>query len=704
MVGAAITAAILLQGAPQGPLPEVATRSRIDPARGVDFHALVLPETVFVGQQATYQLGVFLDQDTRQRIRRNPEFQPPETRSLLSYDLRERATGSLSGTIDGRPYEIHVFRRALFAMTPGRYEIPPARLTYALPQTASFFSREETFSLRAEGVAFVAVEPPATGRPADWAGAVGVWRARAVMDTARGRSGEPFVFTLRVEGQGNVTLLPRPAVSMPWATLVRADERVRVDSAPTVMGGWKEFDWLVTPIEAGVQRVPAVRYAYFNPRARRYEVAMSAPLTVRVAPGDVVAVPERVAPATAEEPLTIRASLGDAAAPPLLPAPAAAVIVLAGPLAAFAVWFARRPRRPRPGPTPRERLEAAAARDDAAALADLRRALVDGIVARTGLDATGLTPPGAWTLALRQAGVSPEPAAAVEALLRALDAACFAGHATPQPRGAGWAAQAREALALVEDEAVPRGRAASLAVPARAMSIAAVVLGMTLGATPTGAQPSAHDAFAQGATAYAGGDYLRAARHFADAAHAMPSSAAAWANFGTTSFLAADTSGAALGWQRALRLAPLDGELRARLARLRAPQESGPAGVPPVPGRVALGLAALLWTVGWAITARQCWRRRPALRVASATLLVGGAALWAAWRVARQLQGTDLVVVMAPAALHTLPALGADTRATPVRGEVATVIARRGVWAHIRLDGRREGWIPAERVASLARD
>ena len=167
--------ALLLQGGS----PEVITRSRVDPRRGVDFHALVVPETVYVGQQATYQLGVFLDQDTRQRIRRNPEFQPPETRSLMSYDLREPGNGAVSGTIAGRPYEIHVFRRALFPLTPGRYSIPAARLNYALPQTSSFFSREESYSLRAEGVDHVEVDLRSAGNPTfvDVSGNVGIQHA-----------------------------------------------------------------------------------------------------------------------------------------------------------------------------------------------------------------------------------------------------------------------------------------------------------------------------------------------------------------------------------------------------------------------------------------------------------------------------------------------------------------------------------------------
>jgi hypothetical protein len=104
--------------AAQGPLPEVVTRPRLERNGGVDFHALVVPETVYVGQQATYQLGVFLDQETRGRLRRNPEFIPPESRDMLAYDLPDRG-GSISVNRDGRSYEVHVFRRALFALTPG---------------------------------------------------------------------------------------------------------------------------------------------------------------------------------------------------------------------------------------------------------------------------------------------------------------------------------------------------------------------------------------------------------------------------------------------------------------------------------------------------------------------------------------------------------------------------------------------------------
>ena len=103
---------LLLQVASaQAQAPEIVTRTRADCSRGVDFHALVTPETVFVGQQATYQLGVFIDQETRSRLRRNPEFLPPESRSMLSYDLPDRGN-VFSGTIGGQACEARADRES----------------------------------------------------------------------------------------------------------------------------------------------------------------------------------------------------------------------------------------------------------------------------------------------------------------------------------------------------------------------------------------------------------------------------------------------------------------------------------------------------------------------------------------------------------------------------------------------------------------
>jgi len=685
--------------AAQGQLPDVVTRSHLEHSGGVEFHALVSPDTVYVGQQATYELGVFLDPETRSRLRRNPEFIPPESRAMLAYDLPD-PTGSITVNRDGRSYEVHVFRRALFPLTPGRYTIAPARLAYTLPQGQSFFSREESFSLRSEQITLVAIDPPAAGHPPAWAGAVGVWRASARVDTARERAGDPLVFTLRVEGTGNVTLLPRPPLNIPWANVVAADERVKLDSTPSALRGSKEFDWLVTPRVSGAQRMPAVQFAYFNPVSRRYEQSASEPFSVQVAPGTIAAADSTIAPPPPERPLALRPALGDEAPAPLGDLAVVRWLLLAAPFPALLAFIARRPRKVRVPVTPAERLRAMASPARAGvAAAEVRTTLLDGVRRRTGLDAAVLTQPGAWARALRLEGVTDETARDAESLLDALDGAAFGGAAAGST---SLAERAVKLLARIDTEA-RRARSVRARQPA---AVHAGVIALLLVAGATGALfardlEKAREPFARGVAAYAGADYTRAARLFEDATRAAPRVAAAWANLGTASLAAADTASAVVGWQRALRLDPTADDLRDRLARVRAPQDIGVARVPAFPRRAPSALALALWLAGWGMVARRCWRRRPAMRLAIATLVIAGSAAAGARLLEDRLEGRNLAVIVDPGPLRALPALGAEGESVPMVGEVARVVQRQGVWTRVSLDGGREGWIASERLAPL---
>ena len=684
--------------AAQGPLPEVVARARIDRARGLNFHALVTPETVYVGQQATYQLAVFIDPETRQRLRRNPEFVPPESRAMLAYDLPDRG-GPLAVTIGGTVYETHVFRRALFPLTPGRYEIGAARLNYTLPQSASFFSREENFSLRSEQTAVIAVDVPSAGRPADWLGAVGVWRASTRIDVAPARAGDPLVLTMRIEGTGNVTLLPRPKLAIEWAGIVPANERVRLDSTPAVMRGYKEFDWLVTPNVGGVRRVPSMRVAFFNPYARRYESSATEPFDVRVAPGAVAANDSAVTVASVAAPqrLALRPTIGDESARPIGELMLVRWLLLFAPFPSVGLWLYRRPRRVPRARTPVEQLKRLAA--EGATPSDVRTAFLAVLRSRTGLDAASLTGTGAWMRALRREGVGAETARAVDHFLCELDAAAFG----PSPHRNAAAARAEELARAVDNEARRRSRRSRRS--AAPLVIALAFAGLALARAAQAYQPDlARAAFAEATAAYSGGDFVRSARLFADAAARAPRAVSVWSNFGDASFAAGDSANAVVGWQRALRLDPTSGELRARLTKARAPQDGGFARVPPLPSRLPSLVALLLWIGGWGFVAAQCWRRRPALPFAVVTLLVAGAVALYARSFELTLEARNLAVVLDPAALRSLPALGADPASLPVAGEVARIDERRGVWTRITLDGARDGWLPTERLAPLGRD
>lgn len=696
--------------------PPVVTRSRIDPSRGVNFHAMLVPDTVYVGQQATYQIGVFLNQEVRRRLRRNPEFVPPETRSLLVYDLPDAKT-PLAGNIDGRQYEIHVFQRAFFALSPGRYVVPPSRLTYALPQSASFFSREESHSMRSESITLVVLPIPTAGRPDDYVGAVGDWRARLRVDSSSGRVGNPLVVTMRIEGRGNVTLLPRPRLTVGWGSVVAADERVEFDSTPSTLRGAKEFDWLLTPRQVGRRTIPPQRFAYFNPVARRFELATTAAVGVTVAPGDTVTV-DSLADAmvfadsarAAPPDLTVRAAMGSAAGYSWLRAPWFVALLLLAPLPAAAGAFRHRRRRPRKAPSHARQLRDAVSAPPLDA-ATLRRLAHEALRDRVGLDA-GLALANQTLVAdLRHEGVTEETARKAASLLQCLDAAVFSGE---RPSQVPTAADLSALVSAVDGEArrggAARGRAANgraangRAANGRAARVLLLLLACAAAPLLARQGDDAAKSWAAAHTAYAGRDFELAERHFIDVARLRRDHPDVWANVGTAAWMAGDTARAVQGWQRALRRDPLDGQLRDRLALVRAVQDRGDARVPQVPVQLPPVLLLTVWLTGWALLACRAWTGRP-IAVRGAWLTVGGAAilLAAAWLDDIQRAG-DVAVVVRPEPLRALPVLGAEPGAAPLTGEVARVLERQGAWAHVRLDGQRQGWIAGEILLPLGDD
>lgn len=638
----------------------------------VGFTASVAPDTIYVGQQATYALTVRIPADIRQRLRRNPEFVPPEPRSMLAYELPINRAASPADAV-----EVHTFRRALFVLTPGRYQIPAARLSYALPQSASFFSREDERVLRSATTSFVAIEPPTLGRPAEWLGAVGLWRASARVDRSDPRVGDPVVLTLRLEGEGNPTLLPRPVVAIPWADVVPQGESVVLEAAPLMLGGVKEFSWLITPREQGTQSVPSIAYSFFDPDGRAYAIARTDPVSLRVRPGTLVAVPPRAAALRNAAVIPLRAALAGPARSTLPGRVYWMWLALLAPLPWLAVRFA-----------PRRRAKAAQQAGPTSARALLER----GLRARTGVDVATYTTPGALAAALRLEGVTPETALAAEELRDACDAQAFA---RGERRDTTQAASERAASLLVRIEKEARRRIVPVLLLAVLFASGCVSVSRDDTATLI--------AFSEGHTAYAGRDYTVARDAFIRAANAAPRDPAVWANLGTAAWAANDTAMAVLGWQKALRLDPRDDATRQLLARVRAPQHRGAARVWPVEPMLVAGLALLCWLSGW-VWAFITTRRGGRARFAGVLLVPGLVFAVLAGYLDYTSSGRDLAVVMQPSPLRALPALGAEPGAVPLAGEVAKILERRGVWLRIALDGEREGWIPAERTRSLARD
>ena len=706
LVAAALLAAPAAAGAQ---LPAVATEAPLDSRQGVSFHALVRPETVYVGQQANYQVGVFLGDDVRARLRRNPEFVPPEMSGMLAYELPV-THGVVPGGGRGR-LEVHVFERAVFPLLAGVHEVPPARLSYSLPLTRQFFSREESHVLRSEPTRVVAIAPPSEGRPSDFVdGAVasGLRVDALVRDESAARVGDPLLLTVRVSGRGNVNLFPRPRLDLPWAQAVAADERVTLDSTSRVVTGTKEFDWLVTPRAAGRAVLPRIRYPYFDPYGERYLLAVTEPDTLAIAAGEIAVLDSTGGSAQSSAMPLRQRWRGERPRPPSH-SPLYWLAAVAFPLPALAFGLRRRGPRRRPLPAPAALLAAVVAPrapgPPPAPAREVRAAWLRALAARVGGRSLPVGVPGALARALRREGVSAPVAGEAESLLAALDAAAYAGadaSADAPPADGDLARRAAASYAAVDGEA-RRGRGAG-GGPGRTLLLAlgaALSLASASHAVQLAEATSPATLFAQGVRSYDARRFGDATELFAAASRRAPRAADAWANLGTAAWAAGDTARAAEGWQRALRLEPTADDVRSRLGLLPSEQLAGWAAVPPVAPALLDWLALAAWLAAWALAVDRARRR---FRTPSAaTVVFGGVAATlavCAVLLDERLDARDLAVVRGSTPLRNTPALAAAPAAGARIGAIARVQARNGAWTLVEtLDGT--GWISSVQLRPL---
>ena len=683
---------VVVRGGTRSNRPMVVARARIDTSLDVKTSALTLPETVYVGQQANYEVAVFLNETVRERLRRNPTFFPPDMQSMLAYDLPARGDGPRRSG-GSHCFDALVYQRALFPLMPGRFAIPPAQLVYSLPLSASFFAREETHELQTDSTVIVAVEPPASGRPSDYGGAVGNLHVAAKLDTIGSRVGDPMTLTVRVSGTGNVKLFPRPSVGVEWANLVKGDERVQVDTAARKIAGAKEFDWVLTPKVAGELDLPPIRYTYFNPETRRYETASTNPTHLRVGTGSLASADT----ARTESVLSLRTRYRGAPSTPLHEHPIFWIAPALVPIPAVSLRARdKRARRPAKPASAAMRL-AALTRDESSArdACEVRRVYTFALAERLGLNPESFTRTGALARALRRRGVSTEVALDAERFLRQLDEAAFSASGTLP---ADSAKRAKTLYETVDAEALPLASISG-------STIATICLLLVAGgfATADARQTmNARQSFDAGVEAYARHDFATARDAFIATVQAEPRAPDGWANLGTAAWAVADTAKSVAAWQRALRMEPLANDVRERVELAHSLPLTSAGYVPPMPASWVFNIAALIWLGAWGTAAYRAAKGRDDLtRETALVALVAGMMAVGGFVVSERLAGRHLAVVRQTTALRGEPDLSGDADATAIVGEVVRVSGRQGAWSRVILDDGRDGWLESETTLSL---
>lgn len=681
---------IVVQPPQTNAVPAIVTRAPLSRSTIVNFHSLVTPDTVWAGEQVTLQVGVFIDDELRSQLQRNPEYVAPSVDGAIAYDLPVANDDLPSRMLDGARYRPFVFARALFPLRSGVLRVPPARLVYTLGAAGTLFGRQERQTAQTREASVVVRELPAEGRPTSFAGAVGVYTMSAAVERGTGRVGDAVQLTVRIDGVGNVKLLPAPTIDIPNVTSSPAGESIAVDSSGLLVRGSKTFRFLLTPRASGDVPLGTLRYAFFNPVRGAYSEA-AAPLgSLRVALGAVVADEGADAPAPAL-PLAKWSVEPDADVTERWWF-RAVFLALGLPwlaLIARRVWWLV-PKAPSRERRASRRSDGERARNDAAGI---RRGFLHGLAPIVALRSSEPFAVTDVVRRLRLAGATDGAAEAAGALLARLDQLTFAGRSPAD-------AVALDALAGESDAVLAQlADELSTKVRQRLKSSARVVLLCAGTAALVQAQPAA---FADGVAAYDARRFGAAVVAFANAAAAEPRSASAWANLGAAQWMRTDTAGAILAWQRSARLSPRGNPAVEHLAAFAPPSDIRMA-ILPISQNTAwlllLGVTVLLSVCGAAW--RWSNRRISNGSLLAATLLVGLCAALSG--IAERSANADgLVIVRRDAALRTEPVLAGEAGARARAGELAVVEEVRGTWRLVTVSGGRTGWVESDAVRSLA--
>ncbi|MEJ2503321.1 MAG: BatD family protein, partial [Gemmatimonadota bacterium] len=217
------------------------------PEAGVALRAWLTADTVYAGEQVTFNAEALFSQDARLRLRRAPEYEPPSPSGFWIQDLPDRRS-PVSRSVDGQIYEVQRFRRALFPLTPGVYEIPPARLEYEIRRGLLY--APETRQALSDTLRLVVLPVPEP-RPAGFTGAVGRFSIRAALEPPTVPAGEAAVLNVEIEGEGNLKALPPPELPpLEGVEVFPPSEEAETDVENGAVRGQKRFSWVLIPRRA----------------------------------------------------------------------------------------------------------------------------------------------------------------------------------------------------------------------------------------------------------------------------------------------------------------------------------------------------------------------------------------------------------------------------------------------------------------------
>ncbi len=631
----------------------------------VTVSVLVSDDTLVLGSQVDLLVAAWFPRDVRLRLRSSPTLEPPVLEGAWAYRQVTPVDVAASRNVSGRWYDLFVHHQAVFPLVAGTLEIGSATVSYSVPVSFSFLSREIRREVKSRPESLWVLPQPVLKRPKDFGGTAG----RNIRLTVNASNldltvGQSASVAARVEGIGNISLWPAPRLKWPAGLRVYPGEvTTNVTTGGGPISGSKTFTYVVVPDSAGTLTVPSPAFPYFDTGDNTYKTARTRTFAFRVRHATGIAGERRKAP-----PLLPEGSAPIARRITELPDWLWVVLLLLPPLLSLG-WRIKpavrlRPRRPATRVFATE---------------------VEGVGARFENTLVRLVPESGMLEgrqladALMAAGVEPSLATHAGTVKERLRRAVYGPGGVPDSDEL--VAEVREvinALTKTRDRVVP-------------VVVIIALLGLGAGGGDLRAQTEPPEAL------YGAGAYGNAADSFAVRAHRDPWIAAHWYNLGGAMYAMGRDGSARAAWARALRLAPHSRTVREALSMLPDPDPMSRTllWVSPITWSEAMVAGVALWFVTWTLVA---FRRR-----AGRTVLAGAlAVVFMAYGVYVKSRYDEpvAVVVGREVDIREAPYNGARPLTKLPPGSAARIESIRGAWMLVSR-GALEGWVQSREVEVL---
>ncbi len=229
--------------------------------------AKVTSQTVYLNQEVTYTFRYLYT--TILPTREEPIPILPPFPDCLVEELP--SLGNQTEQIGRQRFWVQTHQRRLYPQKTGTIVIEPASIRLLLKHGSK--------TLKTESLRLKVQSLPQIGKPEGFTGAVGEYQLTAHVDRGVVEAGSAFSLTLHIAGQGNMrTVIPPKLPPIPGVVIngpTRAEAAIPQNHV---------YVYALIPSRVGTFKIPTIKYPYWHPQRRAYQITQTAPIPLTVLP------------------------------------------------------------------------------------------------------------------------------------------------------------------------------------------------------------------------------------------------------------------------------------------------------------------------------------------------------------------------------------------------------------------------------------